>query len=125
LGYNMESDFRPGDGIHLTLFWQCLEKMDQDYTVFTHLIDEKQTLWGQKDNPPADGFYPTSQWEVGEIVRDQYDIAISPEAPPGEYQLEVGMYLAETGERLEAIGEEGAWPGSSVLLARIGVAQSD
>ncbi len=125
LGYNMESGFRPGDGIHLTLFWQCLEKMDQDYTVFTHLIDEEQTIWGQKDNPPADGFYPTSQWEVGEIVRDQYDIAISPEAPPGEYQLEVGIYLSETGERLEAMGEEGAWPGSSVLLARIAVAQSD
>jgi len=58
-------------------------------------------------------------------VRDQYDIAISPEAPPGEYQLEVGIYLSETGERLEAMGEEGAWPGSSVLLARIAVAQSD
>jgi hypothetical protein len=125
LGYNIESSFRPGENIHLTLFWQCLEEMDQDYTVFTHLIDEKQTLWGQKDNPPVDGFYPTSQWKVGEIVRDQYDIAISPEAPPGEYQLEVGMYLAETGERLEAIGEEGAWPGSSVLLAKIAVARSD
>jgi len=100
LGYNIESGFRPGDGIHLTLFWQCLEEMEQDYTVFTHLIDEKQNIWGQKDNQPVDGFYPTSQWEVGEIVRDQYDIAISPEALPGEYQLEVGMYLAETGERL-------------------------
>jgi hypothetical protein len=38
-------------------------------------------------------------------VRDQYDITISPKAPPGEYQLEVGMYLAETGERLPVLGE--------------------
>jgi len=125
LGYNMESSFRPGDGIHLTLFWQCLEEMDQDHTVFTHLIDEKQNIWGQKDNQPVDGFYPTSRWEAGEIVRDQYDILISSEAPSGEYQIEVGMYLAETGERLKAIGEEGAWPGSSILLARIVVAPSD
>jgi len=36
----------------------------------------------------------------------------------------IGLYLVSTGERLEA-GEEGAWPGSSVLLARIAVAQSD
>ncbi|MFB0535634.1 MAG: ArnT family glycosyltransferase [Anaerolineae bacterium] len=116
LGYNMESGFRPGDGIHLTLFWQCLEEMDRDYTVFTHLIDEQGIIWGQKDNPPVDGFYPTSQWEMGEIVRDQYDIAISPEALPGEYQLEVGMYLAETGERLSVIeGEQEA--GNRVLLA--------
>jgi len=106
LGYNIESGFRRGDNIHLTLFWQCLEEMDQDYTVFTHLVDEKQNIWGQKDNPPVDGFYPTSRWNVGEIVRDQYDILISPEAPPGEYQIEVGMYLAETGERLVVEGEK-------------------
>jgi 4-amino-4-deoxy-L-arabinose transferase-like glycosyltransferase len=116
LGYNMESGFRPGDGIHLTLFWQCLEEMDRDYTVFTHLIDEQGIIWGQKDNPPVDGFYPTSQWEMGEVVRDQYDILISSEAPPGEYQIEVGMYLAETGERLSVFeGEQEA--GNRVLLA--------
>lgn len=116
LGYNMESGLRPGDNIHLTLFWQCLEKMDQDYTVFIHLIDEKQNIWGQKDNPPVDGFYCTSQWEVGEVVRDQYDMAISPETPPGEYQLEVGMYLAETGERL-SVFQGGQEISNRVLLA--------
>ena len=105
LGYNIESGFRPGDGIHLTLFWQCLEEMKRDYTVFTHLVDKEGNFWGQKDNEPVDGFYPTEQWQVGEIVRDQYDITISPKAPPGEYQLEVGMYLAETGERLAVLGE--------------------
>jgi hypothetical protein len=125
LGYNLESGFRPGDNLHLTLFWQCLEEMGQDYTVFTHLIDEKQNIWGQRDNEPVDGFYPTSRWEVGEVVRDQYDMAISSEASPGEYQLEVGMYLAETGERLEVIGEEGAWSGSSVSLTKIAIAPSD
>jgi len=105
LGYNVESGFRPGDGIHLTLFWQCLEEVDRDYTVFTHLVDKEGNFWGQKDNEPVDGFYPTGQWKAGEIVRDQYDITISPEAPPGEYRLEVGMYLAETGERLPVLGE--------------------
>jgi hypothetical protein len=125
LGYNVKSDFRPGDNLHLTLFWRCLEEMDKDYTVFTHLVDEAGKMWGQKDNPPVDGFYPTSRWEVGEIVRDQYDILISSETLPGEYQIEVGMYLAETGERLEAIGKEGAWPGNSIPLERAVVAPSE
>jgi hypothetical protein len=116
LGHNIESGFRPGDNIHLTLFWQCQEEMRQDYIVFTHLVDEKQDIWGQKDNPPVDGFYPTSRWEVGEIVRDQYDILISPEAPPGEYQIEVGMYLAETGERLEVVGKNTISHEDKVLL---------
>jgi len=105
LGYNIESGFQPGDGIHLTLFWQALTEMDRDYTVFTHLVDKEGNFWGQKDNEPVDGFYPTGRWKAGEIVRDQYDIAISPEAPPGEYQLDIGMYLTETGERLPVLGE--------------------
>jgi len=105
LGYNMESGFRPGDGIHLTLFWQCLEEMRQSYTVFIHLVDDQGTLWGQKDNPPVDGFYPTTKWQAGEIVRDQYDLLIPSDAPVGDYKIEVGMYLAETGERLLVNGD--------------------
>ncbi len=119
LGYNMESGFRPGDGIHLTFFWQALAKMEKDYTVFIHLIDEEGKLWGQKDSEPADGFYPTTAWEAEEIVRDQYDLVISPEAPPGEYQIEVGMYLVETGERLEIVDREGKSMGSRIVLDRL------
>jgi hypothetical protein len=117
LGYNIESGFRPGDNIHLALFWQCLEPMGENYTVFIHLGDGAQKIWGQKDNQPVDNFYPTTKWETGQIIRDQYDLTLSPQAPSGQYQLEVGMYLAETGERLRV------WDGSSeadkVLLNEI------
>jgi hypothetical protein len=120
LGYNIESGFRPGDNIHLTLFWQCLEEMDEEYTVFTHLVDAEGNVVAQKDNPPVDGFYPTSEWEPGEIVRDQYDLVISPDALPGKYQLEVGMYLADTGERLSVFqGDQET--GNRVLLTEITV----
>ncbi len=81
--------------------------MRQDYTVFTHLVDEKGNIVAQKDNRPVDGLYPTTKWEPEEIVRDQYDLVILTEAPPDQYQLEIGMYLAETGERLRV------WDGSS------------
>jgi hypothetical protein len=116
LGYNLESGFHPGDGIHLTLFWRCLEEMNQDYTVFTHLIDGENKISTQKDNQPVDGFYATTRWEQGEIVRDQYDLLISPDAPPGEYQIEVGMYLSETGERLPVLDETGQVQDSQVVL---------
>jgi 4-amino-4-deoxy-L-arabinose transferase-like glycosyltransferase len=122
LGYNIKSGFRPGDGIHLTLFWQCLKEMDQDYTVFTHLVDGEGRLWGQQDNPPVDGFYLTTKWQEGEIVRDQYDLLISPEAQLGEYQLEIGMYLVETGRRLTILSEETHSPvGDKVVLGTIQV----
>jgi hypothetical protein len=121
LGYNTESGFRPGDGIHLTLFWQALSRMDRNYTVFIHLVDEEGRIWGQKDNEPVDGFYATSHWEQGEIVRDQYDLVISPDAPAGEYQIEVGMYVAGMGERLLVLGPESQDQEDRILLDSIQV----
>jgi hypothetical protein len=117
LGYDIEGDFKPGQTVHLTLFWQALQGIEKDYTVFTHLVDGEGNIWGQKDNPPVDGFYPTTQWEKGEIVRDQYNLVISPDAPLGEYWIEVGMYLAETGERLKVRGEKSPLPENRILLS--------
>jgi 4-amino-4-deoxy-L-arabinose transferase-like glycosyltransferase len=116
LGYNIESGLRPGDNIHLTLFWECLEEMEQSYTVFTHLIDREGHIWGQKDNPPVDGLYPTTRWKPGEIIRDQYDLIISPETPLGRYRIEVGMYLAETEERLQMLSNNGSVRDDKVML---------
>jgi hypothetical protein len=121
LGYHMTGAFQSGGEVHLTLFWQALKAMEEDYTVFIHLADPQGHIWGQKDNPPVDGFYPTTTWEVGEIVRDQYDLGVSPDAPPGQYQIEVGMYLAETGERLPVLAEDGSVQGDKILLTRVGV----
>jgi 4-amino-4-deoxy-L-arabinose transferase-like glycosyltransferase len=117
LGCDIEGEFKAGQTVHLTLFWQALQPMQEDYTVFTHLIDGEGNIWGQKDNPPVDGFYPTSWWEEGEIVRDQYNLVTSPDAPLGEYWIEVGMYLPETGERLAVRGEGGPLPENRILLS--------
>jgi 4-amino-4-deoxy-L-arabinose transferase-like glycosyltransferase len=102
LGYSVDKGFRPGESIRLTLFWQALTKMDQDYTIFAHLLDPNGMLRGQKDNPPANGFYPTSRWEPGEIVRDPYEVPIDGNSPAGDYSIEVGVYLPSTGIRLLA-----------------------
>jgi hypothetical protein len=116
LGYNVESGFRPGDNVHLTLFWQCLVEMEQSYTVFVHLVDGGDNIVAQKDNPPVDGFYPATRWKRGEIIRDQYDLIISPETPLGRYRIEVGMYLAETGERLQMLSNNGSVRDDKVML---------
>ncbi len=106
LGYNRGSGFRPGGNLHLTLFWEAVAEMDEDYTVFVHLVDEEGRIWGQKDSQPVSGFYPTTNWKQGEIVRDQYDIAIPAETPSGWYRLALGMYLAQTGERLKVFSDD-------------------
>jgi hypothetical protein len=52
----------------------------------------------------VDGFYPTSRWETGELIRDQYDLPIPLDAPEGAYHVEVGLYQSQTGERLPVGG---------------------
>ena len=121
LGYDLEvKEARPGDTLHLTLHWQAQREVDEDYTVFVHLIDEEGTIWGQKDGWPDGGFYPTSFWDLGEVVRDQYDLVIDPQAVPGLYRFEVGLYLLATGQRLPII-ERGKVAGDRIILGEVEV----
>jgi hypothetical protein len=101
LGYDISADaVTPGQTLILTLYWQALAEMDEDYTVFTHLLAPDGSTTGQRDSHPVGGAYPTSLWLSGEIVADVHEISIRPDAAPGAHRLEVGMYVAETGQRL-------------------------
>ena len=114
LGYDLGAgQVRPGDTLELTLYWHALTELEEDYTVFTHLLGESYNLasgsflWGQKDSMPLNGTYPTSRWLENEVVVDRYAIAVQPDAPPGLYRMTVGMYLLETGQRLPVFGGQG------------------
>jgi mannosyltransferase len=93
LGYTLGSEFvRPGESVRLTLFWQAINPMTTRYTVFTHLVDSTGKLVAQTDSPPLGGTAPTDSWQVGATIIDRYAIAVPSNAPPGRYELRVGMY---------------------------------
>ena len=113
LGYNLseESD----EMRQLSLVWQALQEPATDYTVFVHVLNQDGTccLW-QQDTMPQQNQYPTTRWLSDEVVEDPYAIMFPPDAAPGEYAVEVGLYIAETGQRLlvEVPGEpanDAAW----------------
>lgn len=91
-----------GDTVHLTLYWQAIRPVSEDYTVFTHIIDAQPKQWAGHDNPPVRGTRPTSSWTVGELVVDEYDLMLDPRTPAGEVEIEAGMYLPADGQRLAA-----------------------
>lgn len=108
LGYDLNvSQVRPGETVELSLFWECNAPVGRDLTVFTHVLDASGFVRAQQDNAPLAGTRPTGRWEVGEIVRDRYDLRIAEDAPPGDYSIEVGMYDAKTGERLRMVDGQG------------------
>jgi hypothetical protein len=117
LGYDLDThSVRAGDTLHLTLYWQALAEMDESYTIFTHLLDKDDLIWGQKDSLPAGGTLPTSCWVKDEIIVDGYDILIQPDTPPGQYFIEIGMYQLETMQRLPVVNQEGQIVDDRVLL---------
>jgi hypothetical protein len=122
LGYDLRSDeVWPGDSLQLTLYWQALEEMQISYTVFTHLLDAEEHVWGQMDSIPLSGAAPTTGWMPGEVFADPYDIVVAPDAPPGVYVFEIGMYDATTGQRLPVLGAPGQPEDDRILLQRIQV----
>ncbi|MCB8927626.1 MAG: glycosyltransferase family 39 protein [Ardenticatenaceae bacterium] len=105
LGYNLTPLDDAGQ-YQLDLIWQAQTAPSRDYTVFVHLLQMDGTcspcLW-QQDVMPQQNQYPTSRWLTNEVVTDSYQIQIPPDTPPGDYRLEIGLYIAETGQRLQVI----------------------
>ena len=98
LGYDLQDPVvAPGEQLQLTLYWSPFHEMETRYTGFVHLLGEENPstgnrLWEQKDSEPCQGFYPTTVWREGEIIRDVIILDVSPDAPPGRYELAVGFY---------------------------------
>jgi hypothetical protein len=92
-------ELQPGSPTQLTLYWQSLTpEIGADYTVFVHVLDGSDQIVKQADSQPRGGERPTSLWLQSEVVADDYTFDL----PPGDYVLAVGLYHAETGERLRA-----------------------
>lgn len=103
--------FGPGGQLPVTLTWQGLAGMSEDYTVFVQLLDAADRIVGQVDAWPVQGTRPTSAWQPGEVVVDPYIVQLNPDIPPvspGDvYRLHVGLYLLSTGQRLPVMDEAG------------------
>ncbi|MGB9301994.1 MAG: hypothetical protein WCD51_15580, partial [Anaerolineae bacterium] len=117
VGYDVERrEAIAGDTVRLTLFWRAREEIGEDYTVFTHLADAEGHIWAQDDSYPVDGDYPTSFWSVGEVVRDEYELALPSDVPAGEYEIEVGLYLGSSGVTLPVLDDAGQVLHNRILL---------
>jgi hypothetical protein len=122
LGYDLAPEsIAPGGALHLTLYWQALAPMETSYTVFTHLLDAQERIWGQVDSVPLQGSYPTTAWLPGEVVADSQEIELQTGAPAGPYTPEIGLYDAATGDRLPVLDADGHTLDSRILLSPLQV----
>jgi len=88
-----------GDSLRITLYWQAARTPSQNYSVFVHLSDKDTInapgdIIAQADSQnPVYGWYPTTKWGAGEIVREDYELTVPPDKTPR--LISVGMYTRD------------------------------
>ncbi len=90
-----------GEVTQLQMLWWADRTPDRRYKVFLQLLDSRDQVIAQRDAEPAGESRPTTSWQAGEVVQDNHGLLIPPGTPPGTYRRIIGMYDAETLERLK------------------------
>ncbi|MCC6617041.1 MAG: hypothetical protein IT320_26450 [Anaerolineae bacterium] len=93
VGYSIDTT----NGLKLRLIWQAIQAMEQDYTVFVHLIDDHKNIVTQQDSMPVNNSYPTRLWQEGEYIVDEYQFS---DVETDGLSIELGWYLQASGDRL-------------------------
>lgn len=112
---------RPGETLTVTLYWRAIAPINRDFTVFTHLEDDRRVVIAQHDKPPLDGLWPTSAWEPEWPVVDRYTLRVPEGTLPGRYPLLVGMYSLEDGMRLPVSPVTDAVVDNAIRIATVEV----
>lgn len=95
-----------GSQLHLSLHWLAEAVPQQELKLFVHVLNEQGMLVRQLDTVPCNWQCPTSQWPAGQTITDEAALDLWG-VPPGSYQIGLGLYDANTGQRLPLVLEDG------------------
>jgi hypothetical protein len=116
-------ELQPGGVLDVTLDWQSLAPMGEDYTLFLQVLDGQDRIVGQVDSWPLQGTLPTSAWPAGERITDRHQVQLNPELPAGAYRLAVGWYLLATLQRLPVLDSAGSMVDDRHIVSGLSVAE--
>jgi 4-amino-4-deoxy-L-arabinose transferase-like glycosyltransferase len=118
-GFDLPMRVQAGKLLAVTAYWEGLSPMELRYRAFVHLVDAQGGRWGQHDDDPACRLLAT-EIRPGQRASRQFRIPINPAAPPGEYQVILGLYNPNTLERLtiwDNLTQQS--PGDYIVLGKI------
>ncbi len=102
LGYTADRDGEAvaGDRWPITLFWQALSPVSTNYLVRMRLVGASGHVWLESSGHPVSGMYPTAAWKPPEVIPDWHGLSLPQALPPGNYRVEVGLFLPFSSEGL-------------------------
>jgi hypothetical protein len=104
---SVPSDPHPGTPLPLAFDWRVREAVSDSLAMFAHLVYDQGRLIAQWDAVPGTELFPVESWKPGDLVRHQFALHLPPELPAGEYELQVGIYSATSGQRYSLVEPEG------------------
>lgn len=92
---------QPTGELTVHLRWTPQSTTLNPLTVFVHLIDANTgELVAQDDHPPQHGRITTITWDSTQTYADAHHLPNVSALPAGSYQLAIGLYEPQTGDRL-------------------------
>lgn len=122
-----EGSLRPGQNFKLTLYWQCDERLDGGWQLFTHLLDSygNRLQEGHFDNvgplrevSSGRQALPPSDWRRGKVYVDEQPLRVPADAS-GQISIAVGIW--RDSQRLQV---SPATPQDRPIVARIPITGS-
>ncbi len=79
----------PGELLQVGLYWRARGKPQGDYVVAVQLRDAAGHVAFEHASRPANGTYPTTAWDAGEVLLDWHDFTLPNDLAAGEYAIYV------------------------------------
>lgn len=125
LGAEIDSSVVSGGISEVTLFWSLVvDAIETDYSTIIELVDSQGIVIAEASN-----FYPgrlaTRNWLPNHYLEDTITLEIPEYTPPLDYQVRVGVFNSETGQRLDVINADGNPIGVDRRISTITVAHPE
>ncbi len=94
VGYDVSpAKVRPGEAVHVTLYWQSLEPVEDNYIVAIKLLtsEPQASVLAAAHGYPGGGNFATSLWKPGDFFKETYDL----KTPEKLTQSLRGQFLVE------------------------------
>ena len=118
IGYDLNRrTIMPGEAINITVYWQSIERLGDDYRSVMRLLDMNTGEAIANSDNLHPGGRPIRTWWPSQYVADRHVLTLPASASPVAYQLQAGLYREIDGkyERLLRPGIDG-WQADHVPL---------
>lgn len=105
LGYDLSAEMsHSGEPLRVTLYWQARKKVENAYQIKVALVNSRGQIAVEQVFAPADGKFPTTEWNPGETLRDSVVLNIPAELAAGDYALSAALVLPDKPTKLAPLG---------------------